>query len=47
MSKGTKLRTIRIGDELWEAAKQRAEDDGRALSDVVRELLDGYAKQAA
>ncbi|MDH6282833.1 ribbon-helix-helix protein, CopG family [Prescottella agglutinans] len=42
MSKGTTLRNIRISDELWEAAKLRAEAEGRTVSDVVREALTAY-----
>ncbi|WP_169846784.1 hypothetical protein [Rhodococcus marinonascens] len=43
MSKGTKLRTVRVEDDLWAAAKERAEIDNRTVSDVVREALTMYA----
>lgn len=40
----TPLRNVRIPDELWDAARQRAEAEGRHVSDVVREALHRYAK---
>lgn len=42
-SKGTARRTIRVSDELWEQASARAADDGRHLSEVIREFLEAYA----
>lgn len=38
----TPLRNFRIPDELYEAAKAKAAEDGRNLSDVVREALEKY-----
>ncbi len=35
----TPARNVRIDDGLWDAAKAKAATEGRALSDVVRELL--------
>lgn len=42
MSRGTTHRTVRIEDGLWDAAKTKAEEEGRNLSDVIRELLREY-----
>ena len=41
-SKGTPRRTIRINDELWDAATQRAETAGESVSDVIRRALEDY-----
>jgi predicted DNA binding CopG/RHH family protein len=40
----TPLRNVRISDELWNAAKQKAAEEGRTVSDVVRELLQRYVE---
>lgn len=40
----TPLRNVRIDNELWDAAKARAEHEGRAVSDVIREALHTYTK---
>jgi hypothetical protein len=37
-------RNIRIGDELWDAAKAKAAANGDHLSDIVRELLTDYVE---
>lgn len=42
MSKGTTRRTVRIEDELWEAAQEKAADRGDNLSDIIRERLRDY-----
>lgn len=41
----TPLRNVRVPDELWDAARQRAEAEGRHVSDVVREALRKYTKR--
>ncbi|ANP74540.1 hypothetical protein [Cryobacterium arcticum] len=41
----TPLRAIRISDEVWVAAQERALEDGRTVSDVVREALVKYGKK--
>lgn len=38
----TPTRVFRIGDQLYFAAKAKAEAEGRTLSDVVREALTLY-----
>lgn len=45
MPRGTTLRNIRIDDQLWEAAKQKATAEGRDVSAVVRELLTRWVKR--
>lgn len=42
MSKGTARRTVRIDDELWLAAKAKAEGEDTDISNVIRDLLRGY-----
>lgn len=42
MSKGTPRRSIRVEDELWQAATEAAEHRGENLSDVLREALRQY-----
>lgn len=44
MSKGTKIRGIRIDDDLWNAATERAAKFGKSVSDVIRELLREFVK---
>ena len=38
----TPTRTVRVSDALWSAAKEKAADDGRTLTDVVIEALKDY-----
>ena len=38
----TKVRHIRIPDDIWDGAGERAGDDGYTLSQVTRQLLDAY-----
>ncbi len=42
MGRGTTIRPIRISDELWEAAKAKAEAEGTNVSAVLREKLREY-----
>lgn len=42
----TPQRSVRVPDEVWEAAKQRAEDEGSTLSEVMRQVLEAYGKGA-
>lgn len=37
-----KPRSIRVEDELWDAALRRAEERGDVLSEVIREALKRY-----
>jgi hypothetical protein len=40
----TKMRSLRVEDEVWDAAQERAEREHRSLSDVVRVSLRAYAE---
>lgn len=40
--KGTTRRSIRVPDELWEAALREASDRDEILSDAVRRMLEEY-----
>jgi predicted HicB family RNase H-like nuclease len=42
MSRGTTLRNVRIPDELWDAALRKAGEEGRSVSEVVREHLERW-----
>lgn len=46
MSAGTPHRTVRINDELWNAAKVASKQRGDNLSDVIRKALESYLKDA-
>ena len=43
----TKLRNIRVEDELWDAAKAAAEARGESLSEAIRAFLKRYAKNGS
>lgn len=45
MPRGTTLRNVRIDDDLWTAAQDKAASEGRNVSEVVRELLSTYITQ--
>jgi len=42
MSKGTKVRTVRIDDALWEAAQTKAQAEGTNISEVIRGYLQAW-----
>ena len=39
-----KSRVVRVSDQLWSAAKQRAEERGETVSEAVRKFLERYSK---
>lgn len=41
----TPLRSVRVEDELWTAAREVAKERGETLSDVVRDALARYVKR--
>ena len=41
----TTPRAIRIPDDLWQAALEKAEANGDTVSDVVRRALERYVKR--
>ena len=45
MSKGTKVRTVRIDDALWDAAKAKAETKETSLSEVIRDYLQAWVSE--
>ena len=38
------VRTVRIEDTTWEAARLRGESEGASMSHVMQELLEGYGR---
>jgi hypothetical protein len=44
-SKGTIHRTVRVPDEIWLPAKAKADEEGRNLSDIIREALRSYLER--
>lgn len=38
------VRSVRVSDEVWEAAKRRAAYEGVTMSTVLVEFAEGYAK---
>ena len=44
-SKGTPRRTIRVADQIWLPAEERAETEGHTLVDVIRDFLAKYGQQ--
>lgn len=38
----TRTRPVRVSDELWEAAKAKAAENGENLSDAIRRFLADY-----
>ena len=45
MPRGTTLRNVRVDADLWDAAKERAEENGETVSDVIRRALAEYVKR--
>lgn len=39
----TPTRTIRVSDELWQAAMDKADERGEVLSEEIRKFLERYA----
>lgn len=42
----TPNRTIRIPDEVWFAALAKADERGEVLSEVIRDMLEKYARRS-
>lgn len=45
MSAGTTRRTVRIDDELWQAAIAKAAERGDSLPEEIRKFLRRYVKR--
>lgn len=43
-SEATPIRTVRVSDELWQAALRKAQDEGANVSEVIREALRRYLR---
>lgn len=41
----TPHRTIRVADDTWKSAQEKAKSEGRNLSEVIREFLVAYATE--
>lgn len=44
MPKGTRLRNVRVPDEIWLPAKERAEREGTTLTAVIVQRLEEYGR---
>jgi hypothetical protein len=44
--KGTTRRSVRVSDDRWKAAKEKAEAEGRSVSDVLNDCLDKFVDDA-
>lgn len=42
--RGTPRRTIRISDDLWQAAKEKAKRNGETVTDVIIRALTRYVR---
>lgn len=40
----TPRRTVRIPDELWEAVKRKAADEGKTVTEVIVRALERYLR---
>jgi hypothetical protein len=43
----TQHRSVRVPDELWEASKAKAAQEGRTVTDVVNDALRSYVQGAS
>ena len=39
---GDRIRTVRVPDDLWEAAQEAAKKNGETVSEVIRRALEQY-----
>jgi purine-nucleoside phosphorylase len=42
-----KPRSVKVADDLWNAAQRKAEERGERVSDVIRVALERYVKRSA
>ena len=42
----TPMRSLRVADDLWEAAQAKAQERGESVSDVIRKALERYVKRS-
>lgn len=43
LRKVTKPRSVRVPDELWERARDRADSEGVTMSEVLHDFIEAYA----
>jgi negative regulator of replication initiation len=43
----TPLRNVRVDDQLWQASKAKAAEQGETVADVLRRALEAYTQQKA
>lgn len=43
-AEGVRVRNVAVHDDLWEAAKARADADGISVSEVIRQALTAYVR---
>jgi predicted DNA-binding protein len=43
-SPGTRARSVRVPDDLWDTARRISQAEGTPLSDVIRESLERYVE---
>ena len=43
-SKYAPARSVRIHDDVWSSARERAKDDGITISEVINRFVEGYAE---
>jgi len=43
----TPLRSVRVPEDIWQAAKARAEEKGETVSDVIMRALRRYARRSS
>lgn len=43
--RGNPARAVRVEDELWQAAQDRAAERGETVSDVIRRALQRYVRR--
>lgn len=46
MPEHTPARAVRVPDDLWRAAQDKAEREGTTVSNVIRRALERYVKRA-
>lgn len=42
---GTRIRSVRVADDLWESAQRVAKDRGESVTEVIVQALQRYVKR--
>ena len=40
----TSVRSVRVGDDVWQAARKRADKEGVTINYVLGQILEGYSQ---